>query len=145
MKNYLNMTVIKKTFLVLLIFTICSCARHHDTEELSKKILKSDIYELDSLLEQNRPNTTYYLDSVLNGNKASFYFKNADDYFGKEYLIEKNFNFFKKNYFSYTSPNKDEIRITFRNKKERFRKINFDYKLGNGNWILNYIDILNEN
>ena len=131
-------------FAFFLTLVISSCSNHHESEELSREILSTELNEIDELFETNRPMTSYYLDSVLNGNKPSFYFAKSVDYLNRDYEVKVNDGSLNKNYYSYTSTDNDQIRITFFDKKDNFKKVHFDYGLDQDNWFLKYIEILDE-
>lgn len=116
---------------IFLVFSICflfyGCNENRIPLRLAKDIVNCNIEELDLLLENNRPITDLYLDSILK-TKPSDYFRSSKSFFNQKAssLVLKGGNYnkgFLEYYINYSVKKHKFIEFTFIKKEERWKLV----------------------
>ncbi|WP_420571675.1 hypothetical protein [Kordia sp.] len=132
-----------RIIIIFLVFLLISCSEHHDKEEIVIDIMKTHIDRIDGKFDYYRPNTNYYLDSVIKGEKPSYFFSNFSDYFNAEYYVESNNSKLSRKYYHKIDNKDNKVLLTLNNKKDTQKTVDFYLELKYGEWQI--IDIIFSN
>jgi hypothetical protein len=78
--------IIVMIFCFAFILFSCESNEKKNLKRLANNILTSKFKIIDSIFEENRPITSFYLDSIIK-NKPSIYYQSSKDFFNKEYVL----------------------------------------------------------
>lgn len=129
--------VVRKVYLIVLISFI-SCNNVHETERIADEILNSKPNTIDSIFHRNRPNTGYYLDSVLKGVEPSVYFKDDLKFFTSDYFFEMSYS---KMGDKRLNVDDKFCKLIIVPNSEPASKLYFDFNFENELWVLKNIAI----